>query len=86
MLEIPSNVLFRELDGELFLVNVDTGYYFALDPVGSRMWRALGRHGSLAGALAELRDEYEVEPERLRADLAELVARLREHGLLEGIS
>ncbi len=83
MLEIPANVLFRELEGECFLVNVDTGYYFALNPVGSRMWRALERHGSLAGALTELGDEYEAEPGRLRADLAELVGRLKRHGLIE---
>lgn len=85
MLKIPTTVLYRELDGEILLVNVDTGYYFGLNEVGTRMWRALERHGRLEPALAELGGVYQIEPERLRADLTELAEKLCEHGLLEEV-
>ena len=82
-LQMPSNVLFRELEGECVLLNLDTESYFGLDDVGTRMWLALTQADSINAALAALQQEFEVEPDRLRRDLEELAVELLEQGLLE---
>ena len=79
---IPSDVLFHELDGEAVLLNLQTGKYFGLDPTGTRIWHFLVEYGSLSMAYNGMLDEYEVDEERLRADLLALVDQLAAHGLI----
>jgi hypothetical protein len=80
---VPPHVLVRDLEGELVLLNVESEHYFGLDAVGTRMWVALTGSPTVEEAYAHLSEEYEVEPDRLRVDLADLVSRLVSEGLLE---
>lgn len=78
----PPNVMIQHLDGEAVLLNVTSGYYFGLDPVGSRIWNALTASESMEKALDGLLAEYQVDAESLRRDVEAFVEQLREHGLL----
>ena len=79
---VSDGVVFRELDGEAVLLNLDSGMYFGLDRVGTRVWQVLEQHGRLDAVVERLLEEYDVEPERLRADVAQLLATLVEKGLV----
>jgi hypothetical protein len=81
--EAPSNVLFRELEGECVILNLDTESYFGLDEVGTRMWLELTQSESIDTALSALQDEFDVDSERLHRDLEELLVELLDQGLLE---
>ena len=77
-------VLLQELpDGDSVLLHMDTEVYFGLDAVGTRMWNALAEKGDVEAAAAELVDVYDVDGDRLRSDLDDLVARLSAEGLVE---
>src|SRR5881628_2452195 len=76
----PEAVLVRQLGEESVLLNLESESYFGLDDVGTRMWDALTNTSSLEAAFEKLLAEYEVEPERLRSDLAVFVQRLAEAG------
>ncbi len=78
---INPDVAFRELDGELVILNLETGTYFGLDEVGARAWRLIGDHGSLGDVFEALRSEYQVAPPVLEHDLLELVDQLCAKGL-----
>jgi hypothetical protein len=77
-----DDVLFQEVGGEAVLLNLKSESYFGLDEVGTRVWRLLGEDPALAKVFATLRDEYDVEPDRLEADLLELVSQMSEAGLV----
>ena len=79
----PDGVLVRELEGESVLLNLNSESYFGLDGVGTRMWAALTASPSIEAAYEILLNEYEVEPEHLRADLSQFVDRLAEAGLID---
>ena len=79
---VPKHVLVRHLDGESVLLNLETEEYFGLDTTGTRMLELLTSSPSVDAAYARLLEEFEVEPELLRAHLNELLSRLLEHGLL----
>jgi hypothetical protein len=79
---IPDEVIFRELDGEAVVLNLDTGIYFGLDAVGTRIWRLLEERKPLKAVLDTLIDEYEAPPDRLQRDLLAFVERLDTKGLL----
>jgi len=71
-----ESVLFRDLDGEAVLLELESGTYFGLDEVGTRFWHVLTVHGQLADALRALHEEFEVGIEPLRRDLCEFVENL----------
>ena len=82
-IKVAPEVLFRVVGEEGVLVNLTTERYLGLDPVGTRMWHVLGRASSIQAAYDELLQEYDVEPEQLRADLEEFIDQLLGQNLIE---
>jgi hypothetical protein len=82
-LVVPADVLMQELEGESVFLNLKTERYFGLDGVGTRVWTVLSQAVSIQAAYDALLAEYDVEPEKLRADLVDLIDRLLVHGLME---
>lgn len=79
----PAHVLVRYLDKESVLLNLETEQYFGLDETGTRMWQLMTVSPCIDSAYQELLDEFDVEPELLRANLTDLLSRLMESGLLQ---
>jgi hypothetical protein len=79
---VPAQVLYREVDGEMVLLNLDSEQYFGLDTVGADIVTRLTER-PWDEAMATLVEDYEVDPAVLRRDVADLVAALLEAGLLE---
>ena len=79
----PEHVLFRELDGEAVVLNLQNEMYYGLDDVGTRMWMLLSTSDSVGTAMDILLEEFEVSPETLEQDLAKMITELKSHGLLE---
>jgi hypothetical protein len=81
-LRIAHNVIFRHLAGEAVLLDLDTGTYFGLDAVGTRVWSLIAEHGSSSLAIDTLLAEYDVDAPRLEKDVTALVDQLIAKGLL----
>lgn len=82
-ISVPPDVLVSALAGESVLLNLKSEKYFGLDEVGTRMWGALTSSNSVQEAYETLLAEYEVEAERLRHELSDLIEKLAEHELIE---
>ncbi len=82
---IKDDVIFNDLQGEVVLLNLKTGIYFGLDPVGTRAWQLIQDHGSLGPVRDDMLGEDEVSAEDLWKDLQDLVIRLADNGLVEVI-
>jgi hypothetical protein len=81
--DIPSDVLFQELEGEAVLLNLETERYYGLDDVGTRIWQLMAEDGDVLSAFEQLSKEYDVPSEVLRRDIAELISKLSQVGLLK---
>jgi hypothetical protein len=79
---ICEDVVYRDLEGEAVILNLESGTYFGLDKVGTRIWSLLQEDGSLRRAFEAVQQEYDVTPEKLESDLLRLVEELRAKGLL----
>ncbi len=79
---VSPDVLFREHGEESVLLNLKTELYFGLDSVGTSMWKALQQSGSIQSAYEAILASYDVQPEQLQRDMAELLDRLVEYGLV----
>ena len=80
--EVSSSVVAREVGGEMMLMDLESGTYFGLDPVGMRIWQSLEDGQSTEQMLERLESEFDVTPEQLRKDVATLYQTLREHNLV----
>lgn len=75
---ISQDAVFRDLDGEAVILDLNAGTYFGLNEVGTRIWRLLAENGNLRAVFDALRAEYDATPDTLERDLLALVSRLVE--------
>ena len=80
---IPDGVLSHDLQGELVILDLNTGVYFGLDPVGTRIWHLIQEHQSLRKVLDSMVEEYEVGEAQCTQDLLSFVSVMLEKGLFE---
>ena len=82
-LKIPDQVVTRQVGDETVLLNLESGTYFGLDPVGSRFLELLQAEGALAAVIARMLEEFEVTEAQLEVDLLRLADEMLSSGLLE---
>jgi hypothetical protein len=80
-LTVAEDTVFRELEGESVLLNLESGMYFGLDAVGTRVWRLFEETRSLRAVRDRLTEEYDVDPATAERDLLELADALVQKGL-----
>lgn len=83
---VAPSVLSREVHGEAVLLQLDSGEYFGLDEVATRIWQLISEHGDLQAVEAAMCDEYLVEPDAASRDLQALVGQLLDKQLLEVVA
>ncbi len=79
---IHTQILARTVGDETVILDLATGTYFGLDPVGARMWQLMGEGKTLAAICDILLDEYEVTSAALAGDILRLAEELRAKGLV----
>jgi hypothetical protein len=72
----------RTVGDETVILDLASGTYFGLDPVGARIWALMGERKTLAEICATMLEEYEVEREQLETDVLRLSGELVERGLV----
>jgi len=81
-----QHVYAREFDGDLVLLDLAAGDYFALDEIGARLWSGVNSGRTVADITAELVKEYDVDASRLEADLLALLGDLLAKRLVEVVA
>jgi hypothetical protein len=79
---VHPSVICRELSGETVLLNLESGVYYGLDSVGTRVWQLIVQGRTIAGVCDTMLEEYEVAPDLLHADVTRLVGELRDRGIV----
>jgi hypothetical protein len=81
-LEVPDEVLTTRVGDETILLNLQTGMYHSLDPVGTRFLELLRNVGGLDAVQRTMLDEFDVAAEKLETDLLRLSQDMLAKGLL----
>lgn len=82
-LMLNESVVCATLDDEAVLLNVETGIYYGLDSVGTRIWSMVALGATESDIIATLTTEYEVELRVLQQDVADFVMQLVSKGLVK---
>ncbi|MBK6559590.1 MAG: PqqD family protein [Comamonadaceae bacterium] len=79
-ISIPSQVMARTVGDETVILDLASGTYYGLDPVGARMWQLMGEGNSLSAVCETMLDEYDVTREALASDILRLTEELLTKG------
>jgi hypothetical protein len=79
----PSDqVVIRELAGESVILDLQSGLYFGLNGVGTRVWNLMAKGGSsLREVHAALRGEFDAPAGVIEQELLRFAGELCQHGL-----
>jgi hypothetical protein len=80
---VSPSTLYREIQGEAVLLQLDNGEYFGLDEVATRIWQLLVQHGDLASVEAALFEEFDTTEDELAGDLTRVIDELVAKRLIE---
>lgn len=69
---------------ETVILHMESGIYFGLDTVGTRVWELLPEEPTIDGICGRMIGEFAVEPAALRADVAAFLQSLYDHDLIVG--
>ena len=72
-----------ELEGEAAILNLSSGAYHGLDPVGSAVWNMIARPIAVGKIVDTMIAQYDVDRARCERDLLVLLAKLDERGLIQ---
>ena len=81
-ISIPAQVMARDVGGEMVILNLESGIYFGLDPVGARIWQFIGGDKTLAEVCDAMLAEYDVSREDIERDVLSLAEALRSQQLI----
>jgi len=70
------------IDGEVAILNLKDGIYYGLNSVGGRVWSLIAERRTVKTLIETLVDEFDVEPERCRAEVLALLDALAKHNLV----
>jgi hypothetical protein len=79
---VSDTTVFREVNGEAVLLQLDEGTYYGLDDVGTRLWQLMQTHNRLQDVFDAALAEFEVTADVLQRDLLNLAQQLVERRLL----
>jgi hypothetical protein len=78
-----SKVVHRIIGGEAVMLNLDNGYYYSLDEIGTKIWKVIDDGKSIESLIEVLLGEYEVTETQLRRDIRHLIGSLEDAQLIK---
>jgi hypothetical protein len=77
-----NQIVFEVLDQEVMVVNLDTGYYYALEGTAVEIWQAMAAGATAAEAAEAVMTQYEGTRPEVAAAIDQFVAELLREALL----
>lgn len=83
IIHASPNQVSCELEGEAAILNLKSGVYYGLDPVGAVVWKLIGQPRTVASIRDAMVEQFEVDAARCEGDLFVLLDKLAAEGLIE---
>ena len=82
IVSVAADQVSCELEGEAAILNLASGAYHGLDPVGLTVWNLIASPIAVSQIVDTMVTQYDVDRARCERDLLALLARLDERGLI----
>jgi hypothetical protein len=82
VLKVHEEIAFREVDGHLVVVHLQTGFYYSLNETATLIFRAIRQNKDIPDILKELCEKYDLPEDTARRDLDECIESLVDEQVL----
>jgi hypothetical protein len=72
-----------DLDGEMVILNLDSGVYFGLNGVGASIWSCIQAERTVEEVIDQMMAEYKVSRAECEAGVIALLQNMATHGLID---
>lgn len=79
---VSPDQVFSFLGDEAVILHLTDGTYYGLDPVGALVWKLIQEPRPVSAIATAIQDEFEVDADRCRRDLLDLLQDMETAGLL----
>lgn len=77
-----EEIIAANMDGEIVMMNIETGNYYNLGKTGSAIWNMLEHPISVETLIRELVEKYPVSRQQCEEETLTFLTELREEGLI----
>lgn len=82
-IQLPQEIIYSRIDDEIVLLNTESGKYFKIDEIGSRLWGIIETPIVVKDLCKQLVSEYEVSIPQCERDVTPFLQGMLEEGLLQ---
>lgn len=79
---MTENVVSCDINGETAILNLDNEVYYGLNQVGTKIWNLIQKPVKFNEIVMHITNEYDLDTDRVRTDIYELIEDLIEQGLV----
>lgn len=72
----------QTIDGEVVLINMETGCYYSLQQSGAEIWQLLEAGANAETVTAQLANRYQAEPGQIASAVEKLLAELQQEAIV----
>ena len=78
-----GDLVTTEMDGDIVALSIEQGQYFGISGIGTRLWQLLETPQNIAGLVARICAEFDIDDATARADILAFLSDLNRNGLLQ---
>lgn len=83
MYSIDENkVLWKEVEGEIVVFDIDTSYYYTFDNLSTIVWKMILHHDDTGKIIEKIINEYDVDRATAKKDITDLLSGLEKYKLI----
>jgi len=80
--KINDEILWREVDDEVVIVDPDRDDYFYLNSTGKEIWELINKGCSIEKIIEVVSNKYKEDREKIRKDIKKFIDNLRKKNIL----
>jgi len=77
-----SKIVHDTIDGEVIIINFDTGNYYSLNALGKDIWSCIKKNAMISEIVYEIVEKYNGNPDEIKEDITRLLADLEQEELI----
>lgn len=78
-----QNIMASDMDGEMVMMNVETGKYYNIGKTGGVIWGMLKNPITVAELVSKLTDKFDVSKDQCEADIMPFMNKMLEQKLID---
>ena len=77
-----AKIVYDSIDGEVIMINFDTGNYYSLNSVGKDIWSCIEKNLNLSAIVGEISAKYMADEKNILEDIHKFLAELKQEELI----